>query len=179
MQSARVTSPGSLRQRRARARAALLPSALGALLGAGLPAPARADTEPMPSESVAITRLPFQGIAAEVVTELSGKLSDALRSGGFNVLTTQQVDNKLAQEPRLLGCSTPSCYGRLAQVLGVRRVIEGEVQRLELSTFSMKIHLRDLFTGLTAQDAKANVVPGSAESWTVSADGKVYTFSCS
>jgi oligopeptide transport system substrate-binding protein len=36
--------------------------------------------------------------------------------------------------------------------------------------------LRDLFTGLTAQDAKANVIPGAAESWTVSADGKVYTF---
>lgn len=147
MQSARVTSPGAQRQRRARARAALVPAALGALCLAGAAAPARADVEPMPSESIAITRLPFQGIAAEVVTELSGKLSDALREGGFNVLTAQQVDNKLAQEPRLLGCSTPSCYGRLAQVLGVRRVIEGEVQRLELSTFSMKLHLRDLFTG--------------------------------
>lgn len=101
----------------------------------------------MPSESIAITKLPFQGIAAEVVTELSAKLSDALRDGGFTVLTPQQVENKLAQEPRLLGCSTPSCYGRLAQVLGVRRVIEGEVQRLELSTFEMKMHLRDLFTG--------------------------------
>ena len=101
----------------------------------------------MPSESIAITRLPFQGIAAEVVTELSGKLGDALREGGFNVLTAQQVENKLAQEPRLLGCSTPSCYARLAQVLGVRRVIEGEVQRLELSTFAMKIQLRNLFTG--------------------------------
>jgi oligopeptide transport system substrate-binding protein len=36
--------------------------------------------------------------------------------------------------------------------------------------------LRDLFTGLTAQDAKAEVVPGAAESWTVSPDGKTYTF---
>jgi oligopeptide transport system substrate-binding protein len=36
--------------------------------------------------------------------------------------------------------------------------------------------LRDLFTGLTAQDAKANVIPGAAESWTVSPDGKTYTF---
>jgi hypothetical protein len=32
-------------------------------------------------------------------------------------------------------------------VLGVRRVVEGEVQRLELSTFAMKLGLRDLFTG--------------------------------
>ncbi len=29
--------------------------------------------------------------------------------------------------------------------------------------------LRDLFTGLAAQNAKAEVVPGAAESWTVSA----------
>jgi oligopeptide transport system substrate-binding protein len=36
--------------------------------------------------------------------------------------------------------------------------------------------LRDLFTGLTAQNAKAEVVPGAAESWTVSDDGKTYTF---
>jgi oligopeptide transport system substrate-binding protein len=36
--------------------------------------------------------------------------------------------------------------------------------------------LRDLFTGLTAQDAKANVIPGAAESWTISPDGKTYTF---
>ena len=36
--------------------------------------------------------------------------------------------------------------------------------------------LRDLFMGLAVQDAKANVVPGAAESWTVSDDGKVYTF---
>ncbi len=36
--------------------------------------------------------------------------------------------------------------------------------------------LRDLFTGLMAQDAKANVIPGAAESYTVSPDGLVYTF---
>ena len=36
--------------------------------------------------------------------------------------------------------------------------------------------LRDLFVGLTTQDAKAEVIPGAAESWTVSDDGKVYTF---
>jgi len=36
--------------------------------------------------------------------------------------------------------------------------------------------LRDLFTGLTAVDAKAEVIPGAAESWTVSDDKKVYTF---
>lgn len=36
--------------------------------------------------------------------------------------------------------------------------------------------LRDLFMGLMVQDAKANVIPGAAESYTVSADGKVYTF---
>jgi oligopeptide transport system substrate-binding protein len=36
--------------------------------------------------------------------------------------------------------------------------------------------LRDLFLGLMTQDAKAEAVPGAAESYTISPDGKVYTF---
>ncbi|MBL8905215.1 MAG: peptide ABC transporter substrate-binding protein [Rhizobiales bacterium] len=36
--------------------------------------------------------------------------------------------------------------------------------------------LRDLFSGLTVQDAKAEIIPGAAESWTMSPDGKTYTF---
>lgn len=36
--------------------------------------------------------------------------------------------------------------------------------------------LRDLFMGLTIHNAKAEVEPGAAESWTISPDGKVYTF---
>lgn len=36
--------------------------------------------------------------------------------------------------------------------------------------------LRDLFQGLVMQDKDANLIPGAAESWTVSDDGTVYTF---
>jgi oligopeptide transport system substrate-binding protein len=36
--------------------------------------------------------------------------------------------------------------------------------------------LRDLFTGLMTQDKDANVIAGAAESYTTSADGKVWTF---
>src|SRR5215218_7360092 len=36
--------------------------------------------------------------------------------------------------------------------------------------------LRDLSEGLVMQDSKAQLIPGAAESWTVSDDGKVYTF---
>ena len=36
--------------------------------------------------------------------------------------------------------------------------------------------LRDLFQGLVMQDDKAELIPGAAESWTVSDDGKIYTF---
>lgn len=110
----------------------------------GSPGPA---SEPLPSETIGITKLAFPGIAGEVVADLQGVLRDSLRQSGFTVLVASVVENRLANEQRLLGCSTPSCYGRLAQVLGVRRVVEGEVQRLELSTFTMKLAMRDLFTG--------------------------------
>ncbi len=36
--------------------------------------------------------------------------------------------------------------------------------------------VQELFQGLTALDAAANVVPGAAESWTLSDDGKTYVF---
>ncbi|MFN0193957.1 MAG: peptide ABC transporter substrate-binding protein [Aestuariivirga sp.] len=36
--------------------------------------------------------------------------------------------------------------------------------------------LRDLFLGLTTESAKSETIPGAAESWTISPDGKVYTF---
>ncbi len=36
--------------------------------------------------------------------------------------------------------------------------------------------LRDLFTGLVTEDVEGGLLPGAAESWTVSPDGKVYTF---
>ena len=36
--------------------------------------------------------------------------------------------------------------------------------------------LRDLYEGLVIYDAEANVIPGVAEDWEVSDDGKVYTF---
>ncbi len=36
--------------------------------------------------------------------------------------------------------------------------------------------LRDMFLGLVTEDAKSEVIPGAAESWTVSDDGLVYTF---
>jgi oligopeptide transport system substrate-binding protein len=36
--------------------------------------------------------------------------------------------------------------------------------------------LRDLYDGLVVHDAKGKVVPSAAASWTVSSDGKVYTF---
>ncbi|MGI2031503.1 peptide ABC transporter substrate-binding protein [Rhizobium panacihumi] len=34
----------------------------------------------------------------------------------------------------------------------------------------------DIFEGLVTEDAKVNPIPGQAESWTVSDDGRVYTF---
>lgn len=36
--------------------------------------------------------------------------------------------------------------------------------------------LRDLYEGLVMQNATSDLIPGVAESWTVSPDGKVYTF---
>lgn len=44
------------------------------------------------------------------------------------------------------------------------------------STTSEAHLLRDLFEGLVIHDANGKVAPGVAEKWSISADGKVYTF---
>ena len=44
------------------------------------------------------------------------------------------------------------------------------------STVSEANLMRELYEGLVVYDAKAKVVPGVAESWTVSDDGLKYTF---
>ncbi len=120
------------------------------LVGNAAPPTVRAQqvqSEPLPSEPIAIAKLSFSGMAEEVATDLRNNLSTTVQRGGYSVRSAQEVESLLGSELRLLGCSTASCYGRLAQLLGVRRVIEGEVQRLELSTFSLKLTMRDLFSG--------------------------------
>ena len=59
------------------------------------------------------------------------------------------------------------------------RGANGDVQSVDphkTSTVEEGNITRDLFTGLIAEDAEGNTIPGAAESWTASADGKVYTF---
>ncbi|MBI3673123.1 MAG: peptide ABC transporter substrate-binding protein [Rhizobiales bacterium] len=59
------------------------------------------------------------------------------------------------------------------------RGANSDVQSLDphkTSTVEEANILRDLFVGLVTEDSAGNTIPGAAESWTVSADGKVYTF---
>lgn len=68
--------------------------------------------------------------------------------------------------------------GTLAETV-LNRGNNGDPESLDphkTSTVSEANLMRDLFLGLTAHDAKAGLIPGAAESWTVSEDGKTYTF---
>jgi oligopeptide transport system substrate-binding protein len=55
----------------------------------------------------------------------------------------------------------------------------GEPQTLDQAHTSINIEefiLKDLYEGLTIYDASGKIVPGAAESWSVSDDGTIYTF---
>jgi oligopeptide transport system substrate-binding protein len=55
----------------------------------------------------------------------------------------------------------------------------GEPQTLDQAHTSIDVEsniLKDLYEGLTVYDAGGNIIPGIAESWTVSGDGLTYTF---
>lgn len=61
----------------------------------------------------------------------------------------------------------------------VRRSATGEPQTLDpqLWVYGQDGNIaQDLFQGLTTLDAQARVVPGAAQSWTVSEDGRTYTY---
>ncbi|QYZ70812.1 peptide ABC transporter substrate-binding protein [Neotabrizicola shimadae] len=80
----------------------------------------------------------------------------------------------------LLLCSALVLAGTQAFAAGtLNRGNTGDPESLDphkTSTVQEANILRDLFEGLVAHDANANIMPGAAESWTVSEDGKVYTF---
>lgn len=74
----------------------------------------------------------------------------------------------------LLAAASPA----LAEVV-LHRGNAGEPQTLDQAQTSINIEefiLKDLYEGLTIYDAAGQIVPGAAESWTVSDDGTVYTF---
>jgi oligopeptide transport system substrate-binding protein len=55
----------------------------------------------------------------------------------------------------------------------------GEPQTLDPHRYNLRLEetlLNDLFLGLTTFNAKGEIVPGAAESWTQSADGLIWTF---
>lgn len=61
----------------------------------------------------------------------------------------------------------------------LERGLSGEPNTLDphkMKLLAEVIVLRDLFQGLTKSDADGNIVPGVAQGWEVSTDGKVYTF---
>jgi oligopeptide transport system substrate-binding protein len=61
----------------------------------------------------------------------------------------------------------------------LRRGLPGEPHTLDPQlaedTYSFPV-LRDLYEGLTAEDSNGQIVPGTAEIWTVDSTGTVYTF---
>ncbi len=78
----------------------------------------------------------------------------------------------------LLGSLMLAASPALAEAV-LHRGNSGEPQTLDQSQTSIDIEafiLKDLYEGLTIYDAKGKIVPGVAESWTVSDDGLVYTF---
>ena len=80
----------------------------------------------------------------------------------------------------LIGCSllAMTASGAFAEVV-FNRGNSADPESLDphkTSTVYEANIIRDLFMGLLIQNAKAEVEPGAAESYTVSPDGKVYTF---
>jgi oligopeptide transport system substrate-binding protein len=78
----------------------------------------------------------------------------------------------------LLGSLLIGASSALAETV-LHRGNSGEPQTLDQAQTSINIEafiVKDLYEGLTIYDAHGKIIPGAAESWTVSGDGTVYTF---
>ena len=68
---------------------------------------------------------------------------------------------------------------RVEDVRILRRGLPGEPRTLDPQLadddFSFQV-VRDLYESLTAEDASGRIVPGVADSWTLDASGRIYTF---
>jgi len=100
-------------------------------------------------------------------------LTGILLIGGCN--SHQQEERKASQES--VSSQSTSKNVRANRIL--RRGLPGEPRTLDPQLaddeFSFQV-LRDLFEGLTAEDAHGRTIPGVARSWSVSNDGTVYSF---
>lgn len=98
-------------------------------------------------ERVAVLKLPFLGISKEIEVQLRAALRETLAREGFVPLPDDEVATQLGREPGLLNCTTRSCYHQLELSLDVQRVIEGEVQRPQRSSYTVQLRVRDLRDG--------------------------------
>jgi hypothetical protein len=55
-------------------------------------------------------------------------LSGGLAAAGLAVVPRQEVGTKLAAAPGLVGCETSTCLKRVAEILGVRRIIRAQLE---------------------------------------------------
>lgn len=92
--------------------------------------------------------------------------------------TDRRVDRR-AVLLALLAATGAAWSGDVQSEMALRRQSLGDPQTLDpqLWVYGQDGNLaQDLFQGLTTVDAAANTVPGQAESWQTSADGRTYTF---
>lgn len=88
------------------------------------------------------------------------------------------VDKTTTRATLLVGSLLIGASSALAETV-LHRGNSGEPQTLDQAQTSINIEafiLKDLYEGLTIYDAAGKIVPGTAESWTLSEDGTVYTF---
>jgi oligopeptide transport system substrate-binding protein len=94
------------------------------------------------------------------------------------VLRTETVTRALGWLLAAWACLVAGLPTALAET-AIRRSSTGEAQTLDPQrwTYGQDGNLaQDLFQGLTTVDSGALTVPGQAESWTISPDGRTYTF---
>ena len=122
------------------------------------------------------------GVSRELALLIAKKM---LRCGIFGLIilltTACGGPNSQSKQSRMSGLSRPagSSQSGSSGRSTIRRGLPGEPRTLDPQLaddeYSFQV-VRDLFEGLTAEDAQGRIGPGVASSWTINKAGTVYTF---
>ncbi len=107
-------------------------------------------------EVIAVMELGSSGVPGAHIVVLSERLRTELHLGGeFDIVPSARIyEVLLAQEPRLKECSSPSCAVEVGSVIGVKRIVVGNVS-LNDSGYAIKANLVDVATGTIVKHAEA------------------------
>jgi len=126
-----------------------------ALFLASLPGGAAAQPKPAERELVAVLQFEAAGASAEHTSALTDRIRQRLlESGKFRLVEREMIDKILAEQAlQQTGCTSTECAVQVGKILGVRKMINGKLTRVDQNEWVVSAAMADVETAETLRAA--------------------------